>query len=412
TLATIEYYKGRTASCSNPLNIFSCSIVPTIMYNPKEVVDGDGTVVASSALWSTASTTKKYWVNLSEYDSAVRLERKHADILEVPSLRTLIQNILTNSTSTAPLSFITTTQPPTDVAADKRIRFVLHSPLNLSATDNLGNTISFATSTIPGSRFKRYGEVQVLTVPKNAPLTLNLDGYATGSFTLDMQEIDGSNAVTASSTFSAIPSATSTKASVSFTDGTLQNASPLLLDYDGNGATDFSLQSRVGKEVVFDVTPPEAVLTFDPLSQTLKVSGIDNLSSTTVRITATSTTIADESGNTLQIVFKKLKQEGKELKLEIQELRYNGAPAGTIPKTVLHYEWSTDKLRGVKELEEKATVGPLTIEGHYDAKKNATKIEEKVKGREDKDEKESKKILPGLVLIKLSTEEGKIGMSY
>ncbi|MCX6787654.1 MAG: right-handed parallel beta-helix repeat-containing protein, partial [Candidatus Kaiserbacteria bacterium] len=164
TLATIEYYKGRTASCSNPLNIFSCSIVPTIMYNPKEVVDGDGTVLVPSALWSTASTTKKYWVDLGKYNKFIPdfFATKHADILEVPSLRILVQNILTNSTSTAPLSFITTTQPITDVAADKRLRFVLHSPLNLSATDNLGNTVSSATSTIPGSRFKRYGEVQVL----------------------------------------------------------------------------------------------------------------------------------------------------------------------------------------------------------------------------------------------------------
>lgn len=410
TLATIEYYKGTKVSCSNPLNILSCSIVPTVMYNPKEVVDGDGTVVTSSALWSTASTTKKYWVNLKDYDTVFNCEREHADILEVPELRTLVQNILTNSTSTAQLAFISTSTPSTD--STERLRFVLHSPLNLSATDTLGNTVNSATSTIPGSRFKRYGEVQVLTVPKNTPLTLNLDGYATGSFTLDMQEIDGNNTVTASTTLSAIPSATSTKASMSFADGTIQNASPLLLDYDGNGATDFSLQSKVGKEVVFDITPPEAILAFDPLSQTLKISGTDNLSSTTVSTTATSTTIADEAGNTLQIVFKKLKQEGKELKLEIQELRYKGVSTGAIPKTVLQYEWSTDKLGKLKMLEEKATVGALTIEGHYDAKKNMTRIEEKTKGREEKEEKESKKILPELVLFKFTTDKGRVVANY
>ncbi|MDE1919779.1 MAG: hypothetical protein KGH56_03790, partial [Patescibacteria group bacterium] len=69
-----------------------------------------------------------------------------------------------------------------------------------------------------------------------------------------------------------------------------------------------------------DITPPEAILSFDPISQTLKIGGTDNLSSTTVRTTATSTTIADEAGNTLQIVFKRLKQEKHELKLELQTL--------------------------------------------------------------------------------------------
>lgn len=415
TLATIEYTEGKKTVCGNP-SASTCqyyTTVPTLMYNPKEVIEGDGTVLVPSALWSSASTTQKYWVDLKKYNkfTLVFFATKHAEILEVPELRTLVQNILTNATST-PFTFITTTQPVADVTADKRLRFVLHSPLNLSATDNLGNIVNSTTSTIPGSRFKRYGEVQVLTVPKSTPVTLNLDGYAAGSFTLDMQEIDGINAVTASSTFSAIPSATSTKATMAFTDGTIQNASPLLLDYDGNGITDFSLNSKIGKTVVFDIMPPEAVVTFDPISQKLKIIGTDNLSNTTVSTAATGTTIADEAGNTLQILFKKLKQGKHELKLEVETLIYNGISTNTLSKTALQYAWSTDKTGKLKELEEKATVGALKIEGHYDAKKNVTKIEERIDSGEDKDEEENKKTLSGVVIIRLLTDNGKIGMSY
>ena len=411
TLATIEYKEGKKSYCSNPQDVRTCASVPAIIYNPREVIEGDGTVLVPSALWTpAASTTKKYWVNLRDYNndfprSLLRLDQKHADILEVPEPRTLIQNIITNATSTIPLAFISTSTPPTD--SIERLRFVLHSPLNLSATDNLGNVISSATSTIPGSRWRRYGEVQVLTVPKNTPLTLNLDGYTTGSFTLDMQEIDGDNIVTASSTFSAIPSATSTTATMAFTDGTIQNASPLLLDYDGNGATDFLLQSEIGEAVVFDITPPEATLTFDPISQKIKIVGTDNLSTTTISITATSSVITDEASNTLQIVFKKLKQEKKEIKLELQTLIYNGISTSTIPKTTLQYEWSTDKTGRLKGFEEKATIGSLTIEGYYDAKKNETRIKEKMKGV-----KERKKILPGLVVVGLTTNKGKIDIGY
>ncbi|MHB8710382.1 MAG: lipase/acyltransferase domain-containing protein [Minisyncoccota bacterium] len=419
TLATIEYKEGKKTVCGNPQDIYTCIDIPAIEYTPRTVIDGDGTVVVPSALWTTASImVAKYWVNLRKYNndlpqSLLHFDRKHADILEIPSLRTLIKNILTNATSTS-LDFISTSTPPTD--STKRLRFLLHSPLNLSAIDNLGNVISFATSTIPASEWKRYGEVQVLTVPKNTPLILHLDAYATGSFTLDMQEIDGNNAVIASSTLSAVPSATSTKATLALTDGTIQNASPLLLDYDGNGTTDYSLTSRIGKTTVFDITPPEAVLTLDPVAHRLSIIGTDNLSSTTVSTTATSTTITDEAGNTTQVIFKRFKQKKHEIKLELQELRYNGVSAGNLPKTMLKYEWSADKTGKIKELEEKVVIGSLKIEGHYDARKNVTKIEKKLKKKDresDNDnEKETKETLPGLVIINLATEKGTANANY
>ncbi|MFA6519876.1 MAG: hypothetical protein WCT41_03600 [Candidatus Paceibacterota bacterium] len=413
TLSTIEYKEGKRSYCSNPGDARTCVARPAVTYYPKEVVEGDGTVLAPSALWMPTSSAMKYWVDLGNYNKwwiNGNVPRKHAGVLEVPSLRALIQNILTNSTSTTPLEFITTSAPPAE--SMKRLRFLLHSPLDLSATDSQGNVVSAATSTIPGARWKRYGEVQVLSVPENTPITLSLNGYSTGSFTLDMEEIDGSNAVIASSTFSAIPSATSTKATMAFPDGTLQNASLLQLDYDGNGAVDYSLKSEIGKETVFDVTPPEAILTFDPVSQKLQVTGTDNLPSTIVSTTATSSTITDEAGNTLQIAFKKLKQEGREIKMQIQELRYNGVSVGEVPKIVLQYEWSADRAGKLKELEEKADAKGITVEGHYDSRKNATRIEEKMRGEEDEKEKESKKTLPGLVVIRLTTEKGTLNVSY
>lgn len=433
TLATIEYKEGKKTVCAGTVSPSgTCSrftTVPTVSYYPKEVIGGDGTVLAPSALWTpSSSTAAKYWVNLKKYNNSLpgslsHLDRKHADILEISPLRTLVQNILTNSTSTLP-AFITTVQPAA-TSGDNRLRFLLHSPLNLSATDSFGNVVNSATSTIPGARWKRYGEVQVLTVPAGTSVTLGLDGYATGSFTLDLEEIDGSSTVTASSTFAAIPSATSTRATMAFTDGTLQGASPLLLDYDGDGATDFSLNSKIGEEVVLDTTPPEATLTFDPVSQKFSVIGSDDVSTTTVSTTATSTTITDESGNTLQIIFRKLKQEKKEMKIEIRELRYNGVSFGTIPKTVLQYEWSTDKKGKPKEFEEKVEANSLVVTGHYDAKKNVTKIEEKVKDNKDKKQKgwgddgekhgkdkETKDTLPGLVILGLTTSGGEVEISY
>ena len=141
---------------------------------------------------------------------------------------------------------------------------------------------------------------------------------------------------------------------------------------------------------------------------TVPVSG-----ETTARISTTSSLITDEAENTLEIIFRKLKQEKHELKLEVQELRYNGVLRSEIPKTTLQYEWSVDKAGNIKELEEKITSGVLEISGHYDAKKNITRIKTKVKSWESSDDSGYKKeILSGLVIIGFTTDKGTIEVSY
>lgn len=110
-------------------------------------------------------------------------------------------------------------------------------------------------------------------------------------------------------------------------------------------------------------------------------------------------------------------------------------PTSTIPKTTLHYEWSLGKQGNIKELEEKAIVGPLTIEGHYDKRKNTTTITTKIKEKEHGDgdkeyedtgsdratnaeergaenDRATKERLTGLRIITLTTNKGKIEVSY
>jgi len=418
TLSGINYrtipYCERTESVViwGRRNYYCAQMGSRLTFDPREVIDGDGTVVVPSALAMSTSSPRvgRWWVNLRDYDTISNFERNHADIFEIPELRAFLQNVITGTTTS--LDYISTSTPSYS-GSESRLRFILHSPLHLSATDNLGSTVSSTTSIILGSRWKQYGEVQVLTIPKGIPLTLNLNGYTSGSFALDIEEIDGINAVVASSTFSAIPSATSTNAIMIFTDGTLQNASPLLVDYDGDGVNDFTLVSRIGEEVVFDATPPEVRTSFSTSTRSLLFEGLDEGGETTARISTTSSLITDEAENTLEIIFRKLKQEKHELKLEVQELRYNGVLRSEIPKTTLQYEWSVDKAGNIKELEEKITSGVLEISGHYDAKKNITRIKTKVKSWESSDDSGYKKeILSGLVIIGFTTDKGTIEVSY
>lgn len=400
TLSQIQYYQGVSVHCTVISILSGCTRTAKIDYKPRIVLDGDGTVPTPSALWTPGA--KRYWVNLQKYDDIVTIQRKHADILEVPQLRTFLQNVITNNENATLPEYISTSTP-VNTKPGTELHFTLHSPLTLNLYDVQGRHTGISTTTgeleenIPESSYMRFGEVQFISVPTSLHTTLVMNGYADGSFTLDAEEVSGESVV-ASTTFAGIPSTASTAVTLDVPSGGLGNTGALIVDENGDGHTDITLQPKQGSIVTLDTTPPEARISFNTNTQKLLIEGIDETSPATILITATSSLITDEAGNTLQIVFKKLKQEGKELKVEMQEIRHNGISAGMLPKTVLEYEWSTDKTGKLKELEEKTTIGSQKIEGHYDAKKNVTKIE--------------KKTLPGLVIIGLKTENGSLIISY
>jgi pimeloyl-ACP methyl ester carboxylesterase len=255
TLSSINYYTGKI--CILPTTSGFClRYAPVLQYSPETVVDGDGTVITSSSLAMSISSPNvtRLWLNLRDYNTNLlnfltfdSFSRAHADVFEVASLRELIRNnILTHSTAVLPQYLSATT--PSFNSDDKRLLFRLHSPLALSVRDLQGHETSASTSTILGATYLRFGEVQYISVPANVSPTVHLSGISTGSFTLDVDQKSG-DATVASTTFSGIPSATSTQASITFTDGTIANASLLAIDYNGDGATDISVKPQLGKIV-------------------------------------------------------------------------------------------------------------------------------------------------------------------
>ena len=161
--------------------------------------------------------------------------------------------------------------------------------------------------------------------------------------------------------------------------------------------------------IKIDKTPPEAKISFDQNLKQLKVEGIDNLSSVIVIQNGKTYTLTDEAGHTLAAVFKKLKTEGKEIKAEIQSLRYNGVLAPAIPENKLQYEWSLEKNSDLKELNQRIEVEDIfDVRARYDGKKNQTIINTKIEERkkEDEDEKETKQTVQGLTLLILTTNLG------
>lgn len=402
TLGAIKYWTGE--ECLHEGGKICSSRVPKLEYTPELVIDGDGTVVAPSALAMSTSVTnvKRYWVDLNKYDTFYNLKREHADIFEVPQLRNFIKdNILTQSVTTLP-NYLSASEPPLN--AEKHLRYFLHSPLALSAHDNAGNEISASVSTIPGANYRRFGEVQYISLSAASHPTVVLDGQAEGSFTLEVQEVEG-DTVTAETTFAGIPSSATTEATMNFPDGTIANASPLTIDYDGNGSTDFSLKPKSGETVVFDIVPPEVNIQFNPTTKKLDITGKDDVSDTvTVAMTDDTATLNDEADNTTVVTFAK-NENGKQIKFEIKSLAYDGVSASILPVT-LNYEWSLEKTGDVKMLNEMAMVGKMQIQAHYLAKDNTTVITKTV------DSITTSEIKSGLSVLQLVTERGSVKINY
>ena len=412
TLKSIVYYQGVKGGCETAGGIKTCGTSLALEYKPKMVLDGDGTVVVPSALWTPGAG--KYWVDLRDYNKwwiNGNIPRKHADILEVSQLLTFIQNLITRNGG-IPNKYITTTTPPNDNPAT-RLRFTLHSPLTLDLYDNLGNHTGISTTgtleeNIPGTRYLTFGEVKYISAPASTTLHLVMNGYATGSFTLDMEEVKG-DTVTASTTFAGIPSATSTTATIDIPQGNIASSSPLFVDTNGDGATDFFLTPKQGGVVLPDFTPPEVVIAFSATTNDIVITGKDTGGKTTVQTSATSTTISDEAGNTLVIPFLKYKEKSMKLKIVFDTLIYNGV-ATTTPKTTLEYEWEL-KNGTIKELKQDVRIkNTRRVSAEYELKKNETKITDKV--REDGEKSTTKSTKLGIVPIVLSTQNGVIAITY
>jgi pimeloyl-ACP methyl ester carboxylesterase len=217
---------------------------------PQMTMDGDGTVVTPSALYMSTDSNNvhRYWFDLLEHNQQVT-DKNHSTLFSAANLGDFILAILSGQPKALP--FISIDAPK--YSPEPRLRYFLHSPLNLSATDSSGRRISNNLTEIPGARFEKFGEVQYISLPASAAPTVNLDAYASGSFILDVQEVSG-NSIVNQISFVGIPTTEDTKVSFSFPDGTIENVTPLEIDKNGDGTTDFSI-SATGDEIRFEKVP-------------------------------------------------------------------------------------------------------------------------------------------------------------
>ena len=432
TLGTVKYWTG--IECVKNFHSFCLETQPKLQYSPEMVIDGDGTVVASSALaMSTdAENVKRYWVDLKKYDTFYNLKREHADILEVEQLRDFIKdNILTQSETALP-NYLSDSKP--SITSEKRLQYILHSPLALSAYDSTGNEISATISTMQGAVYKRFGEVQYISLPAFTTHTVKLDGLAEGSFTLEMQEMENGEVI-GKTTFAGIPTSTETKVEMEVTDGTIENANSLVVDFEGDGEIDFSLEPKVGETVflpALDQTPPEVRMFFDTKTNEIAVEGIDENPTTVVyaknlvfkknkkqKDEITTATITDQAGNTTALTYREKFPNIKWIEnIELVSIEYNGVLTD-LKNTKLKYIWIFDKKKEkYRMFATNLRTSSDAVESHYRSKQDITIIMSKPEDLDDSDDDSSadkrpiREKLTGLVIPEFVTKQGVVEINY
>jgi len=218
----------------------------TLSYRPLFTQDGDGTVPVISALMMNASKNVHHiWLDLASMRSP-SASYSHANLLESPDVQLTLKDILQHSAA-YPATAHAMDIPST--SSSKQFALYVHSPVSITVTDANGRKTSISEDEtkedIPGSTAGTLGEVKYVLVPtENLPYTLSFTGEGIGSFTLDMQELDGDD-ITATTTIADVPVTKKMRASLTISKS-LADVSALEIDEDGDGTTDLEAVPFLG----------------------------------------------------------------------------------------------------------------------------------------------------------------------
>ncbi|QQR64850.1 hypothetical protein IPH92_04825 [Candidatus Kaiserbacteria bacterium] len=272
TPSGITYFTDKECVSRNPLKLFACTqYAPKLGYRVNMTIDGDATVVVSSALaMSEKENIERQWVNLFAYNADhFGFDRVHKDIFEVDDVIRFIKATIEAST-TATYTYEYLSETALALPAGDRLIFYLHSPLDMSVATQEG-VISSSTNTIRGATYRRYGEVQYISLPREGDEnhTIVLNGQSEGSFTLEIEEW-GSGEMKDRHTYAGIPSSAHTKVQMEIQNTTSIADAVLEVDYDGNGTKDiiYNTSGEVVVPVTYDIL--RSAIQALPLKVTLK----------------------------------------------------------------------------------------------------------------------------------------------
>ena len=244
TVKALAYTTKRKMSCNSQSAVASPSLCAEIQYlehSPVTTQNGDGTVVSPSAVGDTA---EHLYFNADAFRSDARGNITHQDLTSAGPIQSTIFKLLRNSDVSE--EYVFDAKPPVG-NNPITLRISSHSPVNIVVTDSENNESGVVP--IPGSDFagvKRdvpessvqvFDDEQYISVPKSGAYAIVATGYGNGSATLNVDAIGSDGGITASTTFSNIPTSANSIIKFAVKDG---SATLPAVDVDGDGVTDFT----------------------------------------------------------------------------------------------------------------------------------------------------------------------------
>ncbi len=245
---TYETSARKFFSCARS-NLFlsTCSYSYGVQHTTENSLDGDDTVISSSAL-ANGTTSQNFYFNTKDFQRDKLGAIGHGNLTSAAAVQVAIENILNGINQNIP--YITNT-PPSEESEDYTSVSV-HSPVNIIATDSDGNQtgifpipgkpgIFYGKRDIPGSFLQTLDDEKYLYLPKTGSYSISLQGYDDGFMTLDFGTASLNGDSTTSAEFSEIPVTSSTTAEIKLTSDS--PTSPTLfpetvqVDIFGDGST-------------------------------------------------------------------------------------------------------------------------------------------------------------------------------
>lgn len=156
-----------------------------------------------------------------------------------------------------------------------------------------------------------------------------------------------------------------------------------------------------------DNTPPEAVVSVDPVTKDLKVEGVDETSSTTVTKTGNTYFITDAASNTTKLIFQK-NYSGKVLSgAKLTGIQYGSGPVTPVATSSLAYLWHPVITPPLLHSQTLIIDDTVVVEALYNKQKDQTTVFVKKKGVSVQ-----KQAFTGLRIIKLTTSKGVVGYEF
>lgn len=392
---------------------------------PSFTVDGDGTVVVPSALWtSTTAGAQNYWLDLKRYSNDHWINTvgglrpfNHANILEINPVLVFISDYISNIVS--PLSSYNYLSTQAPAAPEQRLRYALHSPLSLDLYDDQGRHTGVSTTTgqieeqIPGTYYAEFGDVKYIFSDASSRARILMDGYASGTFTFNIDQYSG-DTLTASTTFKDIPTTPDTIVQMDV-QSDISTLSPMAIDKDGDGTADFNISPMLGGIATFDTTPPELQLMFSTSTELIEITAKDDMSTTSIQTStiypvlgkkqkhgmATTTLVArDAFGNITSLVYTKpFPPDRRSDEVILHSISYNGATT-TLYSTKAAYTWDTIKKYPYHTFKSVLTTAFEAISSTYNPRKDSTTI------------LPLGQTMPGMVIPYLLTNKGNLIINY